>query len=774
NYSFNPAPLSTSVYPVTYTTTSTPNPNACPASSNLNISVTQTVIPFIPQIPEFCNNQPAFNLTVSPSGGVWYNNSAITSVGVLIPSLSVLSNSVVNYSVTVGPCKNYGSAVIYPSRFNTAALNSNNAQLCVTNNPVNMMTYVQSTVNGSWFGTGVSNPSFVPAGLPTNTYLLTYTCNSFPNATLCPDFSTFTMSVLNPVVPNILSLGPYCSKDAPIQMSVTPANGNWSPTSYLTASGVLIPSLCAVGNNAINYVVGNSTCFVQQTKNILVEAFVPATIVNSVPDLCNTSSPMNLMPITLSNSGLWSGPGISGTSFNPGLTGAGNFVLLYKTSSTPSGLCPDQNTVAVTVHSLATPVVTSIGPFCNINLPQKLIVSPVGGFFSGLNNSAVNSSGLFNPALGVVGNNIITYNISKGPCMANIQTTVQVQKFVPADFEKRVYSFCKTDEPFNLNSLVQNPGGIWSGPGMTGSVFNPTLANTGNGNVISYTTVSLPNATLCPDTSSIRINVDEIPKIEIKSLTPGGCVPFDALLSTSPQGMGGTGEWLFDDGSEKQQGLLGNHLYSTPGSYTVTFSYTLGSCHTIATLAKPLVVHEQPGADFNVEPEEIFMSLPNARLNNQSWVLGNNKYEWTIPGIGKYTDVNPELVFPKAGTYQITLLATSVYGCKDVVTKSIEVRNDFGIYFPNSFTPNSDGLNDVFMPFSTPYGLDPSGFEMEIFDRWGHSLYLTRDITKGWNGTLNNKGSEVEKDGVYVYKVKYKDLNGQLYNKVGSFTLLNK
>jgi gliding motility-associated-like protein len=155
-----------------------------------------------------------------------------------------------------------------------------------------------------------------------------------------------------------------------------------------------------------------------------------------------------------------------------------------------------------------------------------------------------------------------------------------------------------------------------------------------------------------------------------------------------------------------------------------------------------------------------------------STVLGNNTYQWKIADMYTSTDVNPNVVFSKIGKYPVTLIATDVNGCLDEVTQIVEIKNDFGVYIPNTFTPNDDGVNDVFGPVFTPYGLDAKTFEMEIFDRWGSSLYRTKDVTKGWNGTIQNKGAEPLKEEVYVYKMKYKDLNGVIYNKLGYVTLM--
>jgi gliding motility-associated-like protein len=137
-------------------------------------------------------------------------------------------------------------------------------------------------------------------------------------------------------------------------------------------------------------------------------------------------------------------------------------------------------------------------------------------------------------------------------------------------------------------------------------------------------------------------------------------------------------------------------------------------------------------------------------------------------------EVNPVVTFPKIGKYQVSLVASSPLaagGCTDQVTKTIEVKNDFNIYIPTSFSPNFDGLNDYFIPVFSEYGLDAKSFEMEIFDRWGHSLYRTKDITKGWDGSVQNKGEPL-KEEVYIYRIKYKDMDGNAYSKMGHLSLL--
>ena len=759
--SFSPLGLNTSIYNITYNTTSTPNPTVCPSSTQLNISVTNTINPTMTNAGPFCNNTSSFVLSANPSGGIWSNNSAVSSLGIITPSLSSPSNSIVGYMVTVGPCVNTNTFSIYPSTYNTASLTGIIPNMCVTNNLFNLMSIVQNTT-GTWSGMNVNQNSFNPAGLGTNSYVLTYNTNSTPNTTICPDSRTINVSVLNPPMPNITSVGPICSSDALIQMSVTPSTGSWITAPYINLNGVLNPSLCSIGNNIIQYVIGTNTCSSQQTKTITVEVFVPSTITNQIPDMCNTSSAVNLS-MYASFPGSWVGFGVNGSMFNPITSGAGTITLIHNTSST-SGLCPSTSTTSVRVYSLAAPSITKSNTICNTHSPFQLLVTPIGGLFG--SNSGVSLSGLFTPAYASIGNNVINYSITSGPCIAYGQTTITVEKFISADIIQYPNSvYCKgTAQPFNLKSLVINTNGTWSGPGVVGSMFNPNIANIGN-NIVHYLTTST-TASLCPDTSDLKIVVALTPTVVVSTNVSSGCIPLQVIFSTDKNR--GTGSWKFGDG-EESEGIFVSHIYNSVGTYTTNFSYiSEEGCASKSTSAPSVSVFSKPVADFSIG--EVLISDPKIQLNNKTNPLGFCTYTWSIPSMSfTSNEINPNIIFSKIGRYEITLTSRSSKDCKDWMTRYVEVKNDFNVTIPNTFSPNYDGLNDIFIPVFTSYGFDQRSYLLEIFDRWGSLLFTTIDYKKGWDGLY--KGNPM-KEEVYVYRIRFKTSDGNSIDKYGHVTLL--
>lgn len=119
------------------------------------------------------------------------------------------------------------------------------------------------------------------------------------------------------------------------------------------------------------------------------------------------------------------------------------------------------------------------------------------------------------------------------------------------------------------------------------------------------------------------------------------------------------------------------------------------------------------------------------------------------------------------GDYVISLEFENLLGCSVVETYQVSVIECpfTTFYIPNSFTPNSDGLNDIFRPFGTNY----SNLEFSIYNRWGELVFYTNDENIGWNGTF---GGSVCPSGVYVYIVRWVDIKGFNQIKIGDISLI--
>lgn len=90
------------------------------------------------------------------------------------------------------------------------------------------------------------------------------------------------------------------------------------------------------------------------------------------------------------------------------------------------------------------------------------------------------------------------------------------------------------------------------------------------------------------------------------------------------------------------------------------------------------------------------------------------------------------------------------------------------VFVPNAFSPNGDGVNDVFRPFFSPLPT-ATDYELLIFDRWGALLFETNDPEQGWDGMFNGQRMPT---GVFVYTLRYQAKEGVVRPRNGTLNLL--
>jgi gliding motility-associated-like protein len=168
------------------------------------------------------------------------------------------------------------------------------------------------------------------------------------------------------------------------------------------------------------------------------------------------------------------------------------------------------------------------------------------------------------------------------------------------------------------------------------------------------------------------------------------------------------------------------------------------------------VVHPQVVSFFNAEVTFNDRTTGSSPPVSWLWDLGNGDTR-NVPDF-TYT-------YNDTGKFHVTLVVSDQYGCTDSTSSYVIVQPYSTIYFPNAFTPNGNGLNDMFKVLGT--GI--SNFNIKIFDRWGKMVYTSNDMKSGWDGKY--KGQKVQQ-GVYTYSVYYRDALKKEHIIYGKITLI--
>jgi gliding motility-associated-like protein len=102
------------------------------------------------------------------------------------------------------------------------------------------------------------------------------------------------------------------------------------------------------------------------------------------------------------------------------------------------------------------------------------------------------------------------------------------------------------------------------------------------------------------------------------------------------------------------------------------------------------------------------------------------------------------------GVYSVILTYNNTCHLYDTIEVA-DIADDPPLFIPNSFTPNGDGLNDIFSPAGNYENI--IDFYMVIYNRWGQLIFETRDKNKGWDGVIDNDTIQL---GVFIYKIDYR------------------
>jgi len=338
--------------------------------------------------------------------------------------------------------------------------------------------------------------------------------------------------------------------------------------------------------------------------------------------------------------------------------------------------------------------------------------------------------------------------------------TIIVSPADSVDIDYGSLNFCLTD-PDPAPTIYGTPGGSFSinnGGSINTSTGEIDLSSSGTGNFqIIYTSIGI-----CLNSDTFNLSIDSCPVpdaqffVSDSILCIGECID---LLDMST----GASSWLWafneaSPGTSSDQ-HPSNICFENAGIHTIQLiaSNTYGS----DTFEKTILVVDpiiNAGTDITIDfGDETVLTISGA----------TGDYSWTPIDWLSCTNCQSTTSSPlETTTYTATVIDSN--GCSGIDKITITVLKDFGIYVPNVFTPDQNSLNDIFHPVGL--GITERDYSFMIFDRWGDLIYKSVLPGEGWNGEY--KGTLVQ-TGVYVWKLKFRDVNGSLKDVAGRVSIFH-
>jgi hypothetical protein len=564
NNTFDPSGLNGSI-----TLTFSPDPEFCATENTFDIQVNPEIVITINGVPAtLCQLSPPISLPITQSGvpGNW------SGPGVVNNSFSPINQNG-NVSLTFSPLPTQCAVPILTTIsvfINVPVITGVPISVCESNPPIALPTNLNG-IDGNWSGEGVTNNTFIPAGLSGNVSLM---FNPLPVE--CANMATQIIQV-DPLITPALADIPFsmCSLDDPILLSEYQGGytGSWSgPGVY---NNVFDPEDLN-GDILLTFTPNSGECVDTAGTIITVQAANPPALTGVPSSVCVLSAPLPLPTLQQGISGNWSGQGVVNNMFNPnGLNG--DIPLLF----TPLfGQCAVSSSTEITVYTSFTPAITGVpANVCESAAPQNLstLQNGVTGNWSG--------PGVVNNFFDPTGQNesaTLLFTPLPMQCATGATWTITIDTVEVPDIIDLPTAVCESDLPIALDTVQSGILGTWAGAGIVNDTFNPAGLM---GNVqVTFN----PNADQCALPTSTDILVNSHVHPVLLELPDSICQVADPL-PLSPVQNGIEGSW-YGPGIVNDTFSPGEQV----GMVTLSFVPKNGSCEDTATTQ--LFVNAAPSA----------------------------------------------------------------------------------------------------------------------------------------------------------------------------------
>ena len=437
--------------------------------------------------------------------------------------------------------------------------------------------------------------------------------------------------------------------------------------------------------------------------------------------------------------GTYSGAGVTGTNFDASTAGAGSHTITY--SYTDGNGCSNNATDVITVHALPTVSLTlATDEDCVTSTSLTLSGgSPVGGSYSGAGVTGTN----FDASTAGIGSHTITYTFTDSNGCTNSATDIITVHSLPSvSLTLSTDQECITSSSFTLSG-GSPAGGTFSGPGVSGTNFDATIAGLGL-HTITYT---YTDGNGCTNSNSDIITVYDDPSItSVVSNNPTTCGGSDGNITINATGGSGSLEYRVNGGTWQSSNSFSG---LSSGSYNIDVRNNNGTC-VISYVSNPVVLSDPspPVANILLPPPECESSPVSITATDAG---AGASYSWTFgagASPGAATGLGPHLVTYSGGGMKSIGLSVTLAGCIAGDTDNLLIHSLPTVALTLSDTEECLNNNSLTLNGGSPSGGTYSGPGVSggIFDASAAGIgthTITYTYTDG-NGCSDSATDQIE------------------------------
>jgi len=610
-----------------------------------------------------------------------------------------------------------------------------------------------------------------------------YTVTATANFCTSAPQSTTVLINPSPVIGTVSANGPLC-KGQTINLSTSTIAGaifNWTGTNGFTSTdqNPSIPNADIVHSGIYSVTATANNCTsLPKTVSVTVTAIPNISSVNNNGPVCEGKQILLTTPDIAGATFAWSGPnGFTSNQQNPVINSAvAANAGVYSMTATINGCTSSPATTTVAINS--TPIVgpiTSNSPLCNGAALSLTLPNVAGAIFTwtGPNGFTSNDQNISIPTATATnaGSYSVTARGTNGCISAPVNTNVLVGVSPVTNFGASTACLPNTLVQFSDSSVISegsivsyqwNFGDPLSGAANTSLSVSPQHTfSSASSFTVSLTTKSDKG---CSHTKTLTYNGFMPQPLAVFSMNDAAVCLNDKILFTNrsitPTGTIQSSTWSFGNGSIADQPDISTILsrsFSTSGRFPVTLTVTnTGGCKDDTTQ----FVDISPLPVINAGNNIVLFAGESRKLS----ITGESAdltYLWSPSDFLNSTVIAEPTISGITRDMLYQLVATSSGGCS--TTDSISVKLLQPILVPNTFTPNNDGINDLWLIENLQTYPNAS---VEIFNRYGQLLYESKGIYKPWDGTYKGKPLPF---GTYYYII---DTDGTVSTLTGYVSII--